>query len=175
MALAIQCPHCRAVFSISDDVGAAQVACPMCRNVFQQTGSNGIQAGLPKASKPAGEHDEDEPARPSPPHASPRVPFPTVPLLILACGLLFLLLVLSIGFNIWIIATPEVRQQPGQQAIIAQQQAQLMQAQAAAAAEQAKAQAEEAKLKRQIDDLKEELEQVRRELDLARRKLGKTK
>ena len=152
MSIAVSCPRCQATFGITDDLANGAVCCPKCANVFSRGPSAGILAGSPRASKPASDQEDDEPI-PSRPHASPRVPFPTAPLLILVCGILFLLLALSAGFNIWIIANPDLRFDREQQAVIAEQQAQAMRMQAVqeaecAAANQQRAQQDEAKLKR---------------------------
>ena len=150
MSIAIQCPRCQATFGITDDRPDEPITCPKCLNVFRQGPSAGIQAGLPRPR----ESDDDEPPR-SRPHPSPRAPFPTVPLLIVACGLLFLLLVLSAGFNVWIAVNPDVRLQ--QEQAVAEQQADVARVQALQVqAENARAQRaeqQEARLKRDLDDL----------------------
>jgi predicted Zn finger-like uncharacterized protein len=181
MSIAVLCPRCQATFGITDDLANGAVCCPKCANVFSRSALAGIQAGAPPtASKPAAarnDREDDEPI-PSRPHAPPRVPFPTAPLLILVCGILFLLLALSAGFNLWIIANPDLRFDREQQAVIAEQQAQVARMQAVQEAERAavnqqRAQQDEAKLKRDIDDLRRELVAVQQQLDEARRKLEK--
>ncbi len=183
MSIAVLCPRCQATFGITDDLADGTVCCPKCANVFSRSASAGIHTGAPpnapKSATARNDLDDDEPI-PSRPHAPPRVPFPTAPLLILVCGILFLLLALSAGFNIWIIANPDLRFDREQQAIIAEQQAQAARMQAMqeaerAAANQQRAQQDETKLKREIDDLRRELVAVQQQLDDAKRKLEKEK
>jgi uncharacterized protein HemX len=182
MSIAVICPRCQTHFGITDDLADEPVCCPKCTNVFSRGGSASIHAGSPpKSPKPSpakNDRADDEPMPPSRPHAPPRVPFPAVPLLILLCGILFLLLALSAGFNLWVIAHPDLRIDREQQAVRAAQEAQAMRMQAEqeakrAAENQQKAQQEEAKLKRDLDDLRRELEAVRLQLDDAKRKLEK--
>lgn len=192
MSIAVICPRCQTTFPISDDLADGPVCCSKCANVFQRSASAGIQAGAPpsasKSAPPRNDRDDDEPMPPSRPHASPRVPFPTVSLLILVCGVLFLLLVLSVGFNIWVFVHPDLRNdRHAQQAILADEQAQVAQQQAEIARVQAElmraravqarqeVQQEDAKLKRELEDLRRELEAVREQLEDAKRKLPKEK
>lgn len=182
MSIAVTCPRCQTPFGITDDLVDEPVCCPKCTNVFSRGGSAGIHAGSPpKAPKTASAkngHADDEPMPPSRPHAPPRVPFPTAPLLILLCGILFLLLALSVGFNLWVIAHPDLRIDREQQALRATEAAMRAQGEQEAkraADNQQKAQQEEAKLKRELDDVRRELEAVRLQLDDAKRKLEKEK
>jgi uncharacterized protein HemX len=179
MSIAVICPRCQTHFGITDDLADEPVCCPKCANVFSRGGSAGIQAGTPPSAPKTGsarnDREDDEPMPPSRPHAPPRVPFPTVPLLILVCGILFLLLALSVGFNLWVIAHPDLRIDRQQQAMRAADEAQAMRMQAEqeakrAAENQQKAEQQEAKLKRDLDDLRRELEAVRLQLDDAKRK-----
>ena len=192
MSIAVICPRCQTHFGITDDLADEPVSCPKCTNVFLRERSAGIQAGTPpkapKAIPARNDRDDDEPMPPSRPHAPPRVPFPTVPLLIITCGILFLLLALSVGFNLWIIVFHErqdlrgeaevqmMRAQAEREAARAAQMRDEAEQQAKRAAEnQQKAQQQEAQMKRDLDELRRELDAVRLQLDDAKRKLEKEK
>ncbi len=192
MSIAVVCPRCQTHFGITDDLADEPVCCPKCTSVFSRGGSAGIHAGTPpkspKTSSSKNDRADDEPMPPSRPHASPRVPFPTVPLLVLLCGILFLLLALSVGFNLWITVFHDrqglrgaaeaqmMRAQAMQEAARAAEMRDIAEQNAKRAAEnQQKAQQQEAKMKRDLDDLRRELEAVQLQLDEAKRKLEKGK
>jgi uncharacterized protein HemX len=181
MPLTVACPKCQARLDITSDLADQPIRCHRCEHVFTRGDdrhAEAIQVGTSRNGAPP-RTDDDEPVPPSRPHATARAPFPTAPILVLVCGLLFLLLALSVGFNVYILAQPD-REFGMQAARRAEQEARLQaeraQADAAAQAAQVKAQAaqaDEAKLRREIENLRDELAAVRQDLDDARRKADK--
>jgi predicted Zn finger-like uncharacterized protein len=170
MGITIACPKCQARFEITKDLADQPIRCHRCEHTFRRGDANlhadAIQVGTGRKGAPAAV--EDEPMPPSRPHATARPPFPTVPLLILLCGFLFLLLALSGGFNFWMIGHADMRFD--NEAIALRMQ--LDQAnQRAIAAEQA-AQVQEAKAKREIDDLKKKLDKANMEFRELEHKWG---
>ena len=65
----------------------------------------GIQPGPPPAKSAPKKREADEPLR----HPTPRSPFPLTAVLVVAIGILVLLLVFSVGFNVWFIMRSEHR------------------------------------------------------------------
>ncbi|HZZ82379.1 MAG TPA: hypothetical protein VFE62_28025 [Gemmataceae bacterium] len=168
MAISVACPKCQAHLEITDDLVDQPIRCHRCENIFRRgddaAHANGIQVGTARRG-PAGQPREDEPP-PSRPHATARAPFPMVPLLVLVCGLLVLLLVLSGGFNFWLIAHPDIA--------FNRDEVRMLQAQAAEANERAaQARQQEEQARREAAELKRRLdrsEQTVRELE---KRLGK--
>jgi len=181
MSVMLTCPECRTKIEITDDLLDQPVRCHRCLHIFERTAREqlalGVQAGAPtKAPEKATPREEErpEPRRPSEPHS----PFPIMPILIVALGVVFLMLVCSLGFNIWFVWNPEGRFRPieearkaeeraRQQQIIAEQEAQR------AAAMQAEGQRRAANLQREIEALQRQLEATREQLEEARRKVEK--
>ena len=106
------------------------------------------------------------------------MPFPYMSILIVLLGLLFFLLVVSVGFNIWIVVTPDngfrVNAEVNRAQKVAQEQRQLVE-QAAQRAQllQQEAQRNDMLVQRRLDDLKQELEATKEQLEDARRRLAK--
>jgi uncharacterized protein HemX len=127
----------------------------------------GFQPGPAPVRTSAPRQQDEEP----PPHPTPRSPFPLTGALIVALGLLFLLLVLSAGFNVSFILNPNGgfrmrdRQLAEQEAIRQKMQAE----QAAAQVQLEQAQRQEAELRRRFEEVRRELERTKEQLDEAKR------
>jgi hypothetical protein len=167
MAISVACPKCQAHLEITDDLADQPIRCHRCENIFRrgdaEAHTNGIQVGTGRRG-PAAQPEEDEPMPPSRPHATARAPFPVVSLLVLLCGFLFLILVLSGGFNFWLIAHPD--------AMIGRGEVQMLQAQAAEAnaraaqalQQQEQAQREAAEAKRKLEKTEQTIRDLERRL-----------
>ena len=175
MSIAVTCPQCQARFDVPDDLADQPIQCHQCLQVFERgsrkAASIGIQAGPARVvPAPASLPDESAPSRPLH-HPEPRSPFPVVPLMVVLIGLLFFLLVASVGFNVWITVTPDNRFRIDNRL----QQAQADAQQQRAAAFQAKAQGDadlarlETLKKKEIDDLRKEIRALHEQLEEARR------
>jgi hypothetical protein len=133
---------------------AIQVECPQCQNRFEVLGP-----GSPEQDRK---------------HPQPRSPFPWSAVWIVVIGILFLLLILSVGFNITVLFNPEYHSVREQQMIAREQEARA-QADAARAAEmmarqaQDQAQTRREGLKRENDELRRQVEHLRDQLEEARR------
>src|SRR6478752_6348933 len=107
MSIAVHCPKCQARFEIADDLADQPVCCHQCMHVFQRSAANAvaasIQAGLPDVATAACRNEESNTDFVPTPHARPRSPFPLVPMLVLMIGFLTFSLVISLGFNIWVL------------------------------------------------------------------------
>ena len=172
MTIAATCPQCEERIDAPDD--GEPIRCPRCDCLFplkrRDAHADGIQA-MPAPVIAAGPREKALPRHDEPPphHGTPRSPFPVTPILVVTIGILFFLLIFSVGFNIWLVAQPErgifnnaVRQaeaQAVQQRIIAEQAAQ--QARMLQQAAELKLAAEQAELNR----VQEQLRQVQRELE----------
>jgi len=177
MALLVSCPNCQARFDIADDLADQPVRCHQCMHVFERVGARspsvGIQARPPSAVTMAQEDRIPEQARRRMP--SPRPAFPWYALYLVVIGLLFFLLVVSVGFNVWIVFNADNRFRREEEVRDLQQQAQAQRMRAEAAAEMARQQQIQAtqksaslqrqneELKRQVDILRGQLEDVRRD------------
>ena len=168
MAISVACPKCQAHLEITDDLADQPIRCHGCETIFRRGDAeahmNGIQIGTGRRG-PASQPEEDEPQPPSRPHATARAPFPLVSLLILLCGFLFLLLVLSGGFNFWLVAHPD--------AMLHRDEIRVLQAQAAEANDRAAqafrqgeaAQREAAELKRKLEKSEQTVRDLERRLN----------
>ena len=172
MTVAVNCPKCDELIDAPND--GEPVRCPRCEILFslktKGTYSEGIQtlstpttASAPRQSTAT---LEDEPPR----HGTPRSPFPWSAILVVLVGILFFLLIFSVGFNIWFIVQPErcffngaarrAEQQANQQRMIAEQAAQQARAlQVEAERRQAMQLAELQELQRQLEAVRAELKQ----------------
>jgi hypothetical protein len=114
MSVAVTCPECQERYEVPDEAAEQMIRCRRCQCPIEAKrhapASEGIQAKpapvLGSASRQREDDDNPQPDRPRR-HAKPRSPFPWTALLVVVIGLLFLLLVFSIGFNVWFIANPE--------------------------------------------------------------------
>ncbi|MBI2806866.1 MAG: hypothetical protein HYX68_17950 [Planctomycetes bacterium] len=148
MSVAVMCPQCDERIDAPSD--GEPVRCPRCDHLFtlqpRDPYSDGIQtrpALAGSAERKRGVDAEDD--RPSPRRDTPKAPFPYTAILILALGVVFLLLIFSLGFNIWFILGREVGFQRNPAAVQAQQVALQQQMQAQQAADQARADLEAAR------------------------------
>jgi hypothetical protein len=115
---------------------------------------------------------------PSPPHREARAPFPVVPILVVLLGMMFFLLVASIGFNVWIFLTPDHGFRGNLQAQRAEEvarQQRVLAEQAAQAAELNKKQADlmQAQLQKQLQDLRRQRDEALQKLHEAEQRLEK--
>jgi hypothetical protein len=114
MSVAVTCPECQEPYEVPDEAAQQLIRCRRCQCPIEAKrhapASEGIQAKpapvLGSASRQREDDDNPQPDRPRP-HPKPRSPFPWTALLVVVIGLLFLLLVFSVGFNVWFIANPE--------------------------------------------------------------------
>jgi len=177
MAIAVMCPRCQTAIEVTDDLADQPICCQRCLHTFERSKgtSSAIQAGPTRVTAPQDEDDRAPP--PSRPHAEPRAPFPVVPLLLVLIGLLFFVLVASVGFNVWLVVNPDQRDGMDRRARQAEIQAQQARVQAEQAAELARVNAQQeqergaelqkklAEMRRERDDALEALEETRRQLD----------
>lgn len=175
MTIAATCPKCDERIDAPDD--GEPVRCPRCDCLFPLNRKGGYAEGIQTMPAPvviAPRQKTLEPGDDPPPrHGTPRSPFPVSPILVLLIGLLFFLLVFSVGFNIWFVAQPErgffmgaaraAEQQAIQQRMIAEQAAQqALAAQQEAERRQALQRAELQALQQQLDAARAELAEWRR-------------
>ncbi len=176
MPIAVVCPKCGAGFEIPKDLADQPVRCMRCEHTFVRGDDESLAVGIQAAGAAAsGKKPEPaSPTAPSPPRPTARSPFPAVPLLICLLGLLFFLLILSGGFNVWFVLHPE---DPWRRGVAAEQEAQrALAAEARAQAEAANARAAQAEaervrkqLQQQIDDLKQALDNAKKEAENLRK------
>ncbi|MSQ95736.1 MAG: hypothetical protein EXR98_14440 [Gemmataceae bacterium] len=181
MTIAATCPQCEERIDAPDD--GEPIRCPRCDCLFplkrRDTYAEGIQA-MPAPIVAAGPCEKAPTLEDQPPprHGTPRSPFPVAPMLIVVIGILFFLLVFSVGFNIWFVMQPDrgifnnaaraAEQQAIQQRMIAEQAAQqALMAQQEAQRQQAVQQAEMQALQRQLMEVRTELEVAKRKLEKA--------
>lgn len=180
MPITTTCPQCQARVEISDDLADQPICCQRCLHTFERDGkpeapAGAIQAGAaPKVatSKPRKEEDAAEP-RPSPRRPTARPAFPWTAVLIVTIGILFFLLVMSIGFNIWFITSPDAMFRRADQIRAEEARQQAMQAQEAAErARQMQQQAEgkEAQLQRRIDELQRQVDALKEQVEDGKKK-----
>jgi hypothetical protein len=158
MSVAVTCPECQDCYEVPDEATQQLIRCRRCQCPIESsrhaTASEGIQAKpapvLGSASRQRENDDNPQPDRPRP-HPKPRSPFPWTALLVVVIGLLFLLLVFSVGFNVWFIANPEkhFRMDEARRAMAIQQR--LEAEKAAAMAQQEEKRARENQAKAQAD------------------------
>src|SRR5436190_6258604 len=104
MPTAVVCPNCRARFEVASELAADEpIRCGQCVHTFlrRDSLSAGIQAGPAPLTVTPIDEDEPLPERPRRPIAPPV--FPLATLLWIALGVLFLLLAISVGFNVWVL------------------------------------------------------------------------
>src|SRR5260370_27682987 len=114
MSVAVTCPECQERYEVPDAAAEQLIRSRRCECPIeakrQAPASEGIQAKpapvLGSASRQREEDENPQSDRPRP-HPKPRSPFPWTALLVVVIGLLFLLLVFSVGFNVWFIMNPE--------------------------------------------------------------------
>lgn len=186
MSTVVTCPQCQTRMDLPNELADQPVQCHRCLSIFERgrtAPSMAIQAGAAPLSKPHHEsangggthpkpHHESAngPGRESPPHREARAPFPIVPILILLLGILFIVLIGSVGFNIWFIVTPEhgFRANPQlQRAEALAQQQRVIAEQAVKAAEIDKNQAKlvQAQQAKQIDELKRQRDEALQKIE----------
>ena len=179
MPVVATCPQCQTRIEVPSDLADQPIRCHHCLHTFERGGvESAIHAGPVSVKAPALARDNNvEPMR-SPSHAEPRTPFPYLSVLIVLLGLVFFLLVVSVGFNIWIVVTPEHGFRVNVEANRAQKVAQEQRLQAEQAAQRVQFLEQEAQrndklLQRRLDELRQELEATKEQLEDARRRLAK--
>lgn len=105
MPVMIHCPECKDRYEVSDAAAEKLIRCRRCQCPIdpdrQDVPADAIQVDLdlprpPRKVEPS-ERAIDDPLT----HRSPRAPFPWVAILIVVIGVLFVLLVFSVGLNVW--------------------------------------------------------------------------
>ena len=173
MPTAVVCPNCRTRFEIASELAADEpIRCAKCMHTFLRTDSAaaGFQAGpAPITVTPI--DDDDERERPSRPPRRPIPPpmFPMATLLWLAIGILFLLLVISVGFNAWVMLGGPDRRFRFEDQMRAEQDAMRARDMAQQAAEMARQQELQSLFK--VEQSKKQLEESMRQLRLTEEQL----
>lgn len=154
MSIAVTCPQCQASIDVSDDSADVPIRCQRCAHTFERH-AHAIQSGPPpRAETPR-------------PQKRPTFAFPLVPMLVVVCGILLLLLILSGGLNVWLVSGPEGRGHRAiEEARRAEEQARMLQMQVEQARQmQVHAEKKQAELQQRIDELQRQNDALRDQLD----------
>jgi hypothetical protein len=167
------CPQCQERIDVPGDLADQPIQCHRCMTVFERgkaVASVAVHAGPAPTAAPSSRAPEPT-LSPSPPHREARAPFPWIPLLVLLLGILFFLLVASVGFNVYMMVVPEqgfrLNARAAQAEAVAQQQ-RVMAEQAMRDAEANRKQADlnQARLQKQLEDLRRERDEALEKLRL---------
>jgi predicted nucleic acid-binding Zn-ribbon protein len=171
MSRVVTCPQCQTPIEVPGDLADQPIQCHRCMTVFERgkaVASVAVHAGPAPTVAPSSR--APEPTL-SPPHREARAPFPWIPLLVLLLGILFFLLVASVGFNVYVMVIPEqgfrfnenVRRA---EQVAAEQRLAAQQAMQAADANKKQADLNQARMQKQLEDLRRERDEALEKLRL---------
>ena len=171
MSRVVTCPQCEARIEAPADLADQPIQCHRCMTVFERgkaLASVAVHAGPAPTAAPSARAPEPTA---SPPHREARAPFPWIPLMVLLLGILFFLLVASVGFNVYMMLIPDQGFRVNIRAVQAeevarQQRVVAEQAMRDAEANRKQAELNQARLQKQLEDLRRERDDLREKLRL---------
>ncbi len=166
MPSTVVCPNCRARFEIASDLAAdAPIRCKKCVHTFLRgdADSAGIQAGpAPLTVTPSSDDDRRDEAPRPPRRPTARPPISMVSFLWIALGVVLLLLVISLGFNVWVMIGHPDRRNRFEDEMRAERAAMAAREMAEQARQNAAQMELEAKIK--VEELRKQQEELARQL-----------